>query len=139
MNSRVVALVATVLFAAAGPALAQTTPSSSPSPSKAPVSMPTIPPGVGGAVEMILQKLAGDATAPYAVDPNHVRGTVTFFRRFDLQVKMPLDTYKQVHLHQGTIINPRGATLTDGQTVDVHGRANSDGTLNADEITIVHG
>ena len=101
--------------------------------------MPTIPPGVGGAVEMILQKLAGDATAPYAVDPNHVRGTVTFFRRFDLQVKMPLDTYKQVHLHQGTIINPRGATLTDGQTVDVHGRANSDGTLNADEITIVHG
>lgn len=101
--------------------------------------MPTIPPGIGGVVQTILQKLAGDATAPYAVDPNHVRGTVTFFRRFDLQVRLPLDQYKQVHLHQGTIINPRGASIGDGQTVDVRGRANADGSLEADEITIVHG
>lgn len=101
--------------------------------------MPTIPPGLGGVVQTILQKMAGDATAPYAVDPNHVRGTVTFYRRFDLQVRLPLDQYKQVHLHQGTIINPRGESIGNGQTVDVRGRANSDGSLEADEITIVHG
>ena len=139
MKSRVVAIMAAVLFAVAVPALAQTAPTPSPSPAAAPVAVPTIPPGISGVVNTILQKLAGAATAPYAVDPNHVRGTVTFFRRFDLQVRMPLDTYKQVHLHQGTIINPRGQSIGAGQTVDVRGRANADGTLEADEITILHG
>lgn len=139
MNSRVVAATAAVLFAVAVPALAQSTSTPSPAPTKAPVGMPTIPPGLGGVVQTILQKMAGDATAPYAVDPNHVRGTVTFYRRFDLQVRLPLDQYKQVHLHQGTIINPRGESIGNGQTVDVRGRANSDGSLEADEITIVHG
>jgi hypothetical protein len=132
MNTRVAAILAAVLLLGADP-----TPTSAPSP--APIAVPSIPPGIGNVVQGILQKLAGDAVAPYALDPNHVRGNVTFFRRFDLQVQMPLNTYKQVHLHQGTIINPRGATLSDGQTVDVRGSANSDGSLNADEITILHG
>ncbi len=122
MHSRVVALIAAVLLLDASPA-----------------PLPTVPPGIGGALQSIIQKIAGDAVAPYGVDPNHARGTVTFFRRFDLQVRMPLDTYKQIHLHQGTIINPRGATLTPGQSVDVRGSQNSDGSMNADEITIVHG
>ena len=134
MNTRLVAIVASVLFAGAIPAFAQTTPS----PSPAPVAAPTIPPNIGNVVQTIIQKLGGDLTAPYGVDPNHVRGTVTFFRRFDLQVQMPLNSYKQIHLHQGTIINPRGATLAPGQLVDVHGRPNSDGSMEADEITIVH-
>lgn len=131
MNTRVAAILAAVLLLGA-------TPTPTPSPSPAPVTLPSIPPGIGNVVQGILQKLAGDAVAPYAVDPNHVRGSVTYFRRFDLQVQMPLNTYKQVHLHQGTIINPRGATLENGQTVDVRGTANSDGSLNADEITILH-
>ena len=84
-----------------------------------------------------MQRLAGDATAGLGVDPNHVRGSVTFFRRYDLQLRMPLDRYESVHLHQGTIINPRGATLAEGQVVDVQGRVNSDGSINADAITIV--
>jgi hypothetical protein len=86
----------------------------------------------------MLQKLAGDFVAPLALDPNHVRGVVTYFRRFDLQIRMPLNNYRDIHLHQGTIINPRGATLQPGQLVDVHGAAQSDGTLNADQITILH-
>ena len=82
--------------------------------------------------------MAGDATAGFGVDPNHVRGTVTYFRRFDLQIRMPLNQYKVVHLHQGTIINPRGASIAGGSTVDISGRANADGSIEADAITIVH-
>lgn len=139
MKSRVVAVTAAVLFAVAGPAPAQTTPTPSPSPAKAPIAAPTIPPGLGGVVQTILQKVTNDITSPYALDPGHVRGTVTFYRRFDMQVRLPLDTYKQIHLHQGTIINPRGESIGNGQSVDVRGRANADGTIEADEITILHG
>lgn len=128
--------MASVLFAGAMPALAQTTPS--PAPTAAPIVAPTVPPNIGNVLNTIIQKLGGDVTAPYGVDPNHVRGTVTFFRRFDLQVQMPLNSYKQIHLHQGTIINPRGTSLAPGQVVDVRGRANADGSLEADEITLIH-
>jgi hypothetical protein len=89
------------------------------------------------AAQSLLQQAAGDAAAPYGVDPNHLRGTVTFFQRFDLQIELPLRQYKNIRLHQGTVINPRGATIRDGDRVDVRGSANSDGSLNADEITIL--
>lgn len=120
MYTRVVAVAAAVLLLGATPS-----------------PLPTIPPGIGGLLQTIIQKVAGDVVAPLNVDPHHLRGRVTFFRRFDLQILMPLQTYKQIHLHQGTIINPRGATLTDGQTVDVQGTTNADGSFNADEITIL--
>lgn len=137
MKSRVVAIALCVLLSAAAPALAQQTPSPSPSPSKAVPSIP-IPPNAINAVGGIVQRLAGDATAGLGIDPNHVRGSVMFFRRYDLQLRMPLERYENVHLHQGTIINPRGASLSEGQVVDVQGRANSDGSIEADAITIVH-
>lgn len=133
MNVRVTALAAAVLLLAADPS-----PSASPTASPAPLALPSVPPGIGGVLQTIIQKVTGDAIAPLGVDPNHVRGTVTFFKRFDLQVQMPLQTYKQIHLHQGTIINPRGATLATGQFVDVRGQVNADGSMNADEITILH-
>lgn len=139
MKPRVVALALAVLFAACAPALAQQTPSASPSPSPAaPHALPTIPPNAGNVVEGIVQRLAGDAAAGLGVDPNHVRGSVMYFRRFDMQIRMPLNRYESVHLHQGTIINPRGASISQGQTVDVQGRANSDGSIEADAITIVN-
>lgn len=131
MSMRVVAAAAAVLLLAVTP-----TPSPSPA-AAAPNAMPTVPPGLGGVLQRVIQKAAGDITAPLDVDPNHVRGRVTFFRRFDLQIEMPLQSYKQIRLHQGTIINPRGATITVGQTVDVRGTTNSDGSFNADEITIL--
>jgi hypothetical protein len=126
MVNLVVAAVAAVLLQAA------------PTPSPTPAPRMTIPPAAASIVTNILTKLAGDAVAPYGVDPNHSRGTVTFFRRFDLQIRMPLNTYRDIHLHQGTIIDPRGATIEPGQVVDVVGHANADGSLNADAITIVH-
>lgn len=130
MNPRIVTAAAAVLLLAA-------TPAPTPTPAPAPLAAPTIPPGIGGLVQTIIQKVTGDMIAPLNVDPNHVRGKVTYFRRFDLQVAMPLQTYKQIHLHQGTVINPRGATIQEGQTVDVRGTTNPDGTFNADEITIL--
>jgi hypothetical protein len=137
MNSRLVVLVASVLFLAGAPALAQTPPTPTPTASPTPTALPTLPAGVDTVVEGIVQKIAGDATAGFGIDPNHVRGTVTFFKRFDLQIHMPLDRYRDIHLHQGTIINPRGATLTTGQVVDVQGHANADGSIDANAITIV--
>src|SRR5579875_3773533 len=94
MNSTVVAAVAAVLLLGATPA---PTPTATPAP--APLAAPTIPPGVGGLVQTIIQKVSGDITAPLNVDPNHVRGRVTYYPRFDLQIAMPLQTYKQIHLH----------------------------------------
>ncbi|MDQ2866356.1 MAG: hypothetical protein M3R51_09035 [Candidatus Eremiobacteraeota bacterium] len=135
MVSRVIVIVLAALFAGGAPALAQTTPSAAPTAASA---LPTIPPNAGAVVEGIIQHLAGDATAGYGVDPNHVKGSVTYFRRYDLQIRMPLNQYKTVHLHQGTIVNPRGATIAQGNTVDVVGRANADGSIEADAITIVH-
>ncbi len=128
MNIKVAALAAAVALIGATP---------TPSPSSAPLVMPSIPPGIGNVVQGILNKLAGDAVAPFAVDPNHVRGSVTFYKRFDLQVKLPLNSFKQIRLHQGTIINPRGASIENGQTIDVRGSSNADGSMNADEITIL--
>ncbi len=132
MRTRVVAVIAAVLLLGA-------TPSPSPAPPSQPVAAPSIPAGVGNVVQNIINKVTGDVVAPLGVDPNHIRGQVTYFKRYDLQLAMPLQTYKQIHLHQGTIINPRGASINDGQTVDVVGTVNSDGSINANEITIIHG
>ena len=53
----------------------------------------------------------------------------------ELQVQTAPNVYRQIHLHQGTIINPRGTTLTPGMIVDVSGTAQPDHSLNADVIT----
>lgn len=63
-------------------------------------------------------------------------GTVTYYRGYDMQLRMQLDRYRTIHLHRGTVINPRGYTIKNGDTVDVRGTANSDGSLNADQIVV---
>jgi hypothetical protein len=125
MKRKLCVVTAAVLFLCPALAVAQTT-------------QPTLPPAATNVIQNIITKIAGDAAAPYGLDPNHSRGTVTYFKRFDLQIRMALNAYRDVHLHQGTVINPRGASIEDGQVLDVVGRANADGSLNADTITIVH-
>ena len=66
---------------------------------------------------------------------NSAHGVVRYFRHFELQIETAPRVYRDVHLHQGTVINPRGTTLEPGMVVDVAGSAQSDGSLNADTIT----
>jgi hypothetical protein len=143
MHLRFTGLCALVLSALLlAPAGAQTTPSPAPSasaPTPLPVTLPdSIPPGVAQELESIVLRLAGDLAAPFNVDKNHLRGVVSYFHGFDLQVRLPLNDFRNIHLHQGTVINPRGWTLGNGQVIDVQGHAQPDGSLDADTITLVH-
>lgn len=142
MKTRFVAAIAAVLFplVAASVALAGGTPSASPSPaptaSPRPSNLPTLPPNTSGLIRDAIDALAGAVRAPLGFSDNEVVGQVTFYKGYELQVRSSLGKYRSVHLHRGTVINPRGATMQQGQTVDVRGSANSDGSLNADYITL---
>ena len=111
---------------------------STPPPVPTPIPVATIPPpgpndqiirDVIGIGAQILQRNAINAR-------NNARGTVSYFRRFDMQVQCGPNCYRNIRLHPGTIINPRGATPGVGTSVDVNGRADPDGTLEADNITV---
>jgi hypothetical protein len=111
---------------------------STPAPSPSPIVLPTLPPNTPNAQiiqtilnvgSQILQREAINAR-------NNARGTVSYFRRFDMQVQCGTNCYRNVRLHQGTVINPRGATPSVGRYVDVNGHADPDGTLEADTITV---
>ena len=141
---RLAGALAGVLFSLAAvcvaPVAAATTPASpsataSPAPGPTPSAIPTLPPA-SGIINDVIDALSNLIKPVFGWDPNSVAGTVTYFRRFDMQVRMPLDRYRQVHLHQGTIINPRGWTIKPGQTVYVSGRGQPDGSLDADVITV---
>lgn len=104
-----------------------------------PIPAPTLPPNTtNNAVlntilnvgQQILQRQAINAR-------NNARGQVSYFKRFDMQVNCGSNCYRNVRLHQGTVINPRGATPGAGTWVDVNGHTDPDGTLEADTITIL--
>ena len=98
-------------------------------------AMPNIPPQVQNnpIVQSVLNAL-GNVLLQSTNGPT-AHGKVTYFRRFDLQVETAPNVYRNVHLHPGTVINPRGATIVPGMTVDVSGSVQSDTSLNADTIT----
>jgi hypothetical protein len=124
-----VALAMLIWLGVPVPVVAQATPA------PALPAMPSIPQGVLDSpwVRSILDALGG---ITQSTNGNTAAGRVTFFRRFDLQMETAPGVYRAVHLHQGTIINPRGTTLTPGQVVVVNGAAQRDGSLNADAITV---
>lgn len=137
MKSRFVGLCAAVLFlVAASAAFAQSTPA----PSSTPVALPTMPPNTNPVIQSIINaaigSVASSVKAGYGWEPNRAIGTVSYFRRFDMQVKFANGQYRSIHLHQGTVINPRGTSIQEGQHVDVRGQGNSDGSLNADSIIV---
>jgi hypothetical protein len=135
MRPSLIATTALVLALGAGSlAGAQSTPVPVPTP----IAVPTLPPNtpnsaiiqtIMGIGQQILQRQAVNAR-------NNARGTVSYFKRFDMQVQCGTNCYRTIKLHQGTVINPRGATPGVGTTVDVNGRTDPDGTLQADTITI---
>jgi uncharacterized protein (DUF1684 family) len=119
MKVRVLPLTAALWIGATGAALAQ--------------GIPSVPPDVQNnpIVQSILQAVGG---LVQTTNGNTAHGKVTYFRRFELQVETAPNVYRQIHLHQGTIINPRGTTLTPGMIVDINGAAQGDHSLNADAI-----
>jgi hypothetical protein len=98
-------------------------------------AMPNIPPEIQNnpVVQSVLNALGN--VLLQTTNGNTAHGKVTYFRRFDLQVETAPNVYREVHLHQGTVINPRGTTIVPGMTVDVSGSAQSDKSLDADTIT----
>jgi hypothetical protein len=147
MNTRFVAAAALALSLAAG-ALASAEPSPPPSPnppsaSPGPAQMPggvlsgeTVQ-QVINAVNSIVKGELNQGLGELSRRANDTRGEVSYFRRFEMQVKTGRNSFRDIHLHQGTIINPRGATIHTGDTVTVSGDPQNDGSLNANSITIV--
>ncbi len=104
-----------------------------------PIVVPTLPP-TDPATQAIIR-----AAADVLIDvinrnrqnaANSTRGTVSYFRRYDMQVRTGANGYRNVRLHVGTVINPRGATPGNGTAVEVSGRGAPDGSLDADTITV---
>jgi hypothetical protein len=123
MKTRALALTAALWIAASNAALAD------------PLPIPSIPPEVQNnpIVQSVINAIGN--VLLQTTNGNTAHGKVTYFRRYDLQVETAPNVYRDVHLHQGTVINPRGTTLVPGMTVDVSGSAQSDHSLNADSIT----
>lgn len=123
MKTRVLALAAALCVAASNAALAD------------PLPIPSLPPDIQNMpiVQSVLQAIGN--VLLQTTNGNTARGHVTYFRRFDLQVETAPNVFREVHLHQGTVINPRGTTLAPGMLVEVTGSAQSDHSLNADTIT----
>ncbi|HEY8298279.1 MAG TPA: hypothetical protein VIG32_09685 [Candidatus Baltobacteraceae bacterium] len=141
MKTRFVAALAAVLFplGAGLAALASTLPASpppSPAPSAAPGNpLPSLPPQ-GTIVNDVINAVTGAVKSAYGWSNTQALGKVTYFRRYDMEVELQLGKFRDVRLHQGTIIYPRGASIQTGQTVDVRGHADANGVLEADQITI---
>lgn len=137
MSSRFIAGIAAVLLTlcSAGAALAQQRPAvaATAAPTPPPASMPSIPSNLG---QDAVNALSSILRSAFGWSNTQAYGTVTYYRGYDLQVRMQLDRYREIHLHHGTVINPRGYTIKPGDTIDVRGRPNSDGSLNADMIVV---
>jgi hypothetical protein len=140
MNTRFVAAFTAVLFAqAAGACALAQVPTPPPTPPPAPVQTPhpnTAPSVPAGLEQDAINALGNIVKGAFGWSNTESLGTVTYYRGYDMQLRMQLERYRTIHLHRGTIIQPRGYTIKPGDTVDVRGTANSDGSLNADQIVV---
>ncbi len=131
MTTRFVAAFAAVLFSLSASAFAATNPT--PPPTPAPNPVPSLPSGIE---QDAINALGNIVKGAFGWNDNESIGQVTFYKGYEMQVRMQLNRYREIHLHRGTVINPRGWTIQNGQTVDVRGRPNADGSLNADMIVV---
>ena len=135
MANRFVAVVVAALCLAT----ARVANAADPSPAPTPVNLPTFPPSVPANpyIKTAIDILTGVVERQLQTSANAANGQVTYFKRFDMQVQTGPNSYRAIHLHQGTVINPRGATIGTGQRVSVGGVAQSDGSLEANVITLL--
>jgi hypothetical protein len=110
-----------------------------PQPAPTPVNLPTLPPDtpLNPYAKAAIDIVTGIVRQRLQNDPNRAEGEVTYFRRFDLQIRSGANGFRSVHLHQGTRIDPRGATIQAGDRISVGGAGQPDGSLDADAITIL--
>jgi hypothetical protein len=132
MIQRFVALFALALSFGIAPAFAQ------PAPAPTPVDLPTVPPDrpLDPLTKAAIDLGIGIIRAQQHRLANQAIGEVTYFKHFEMQVRTGRNVYRDIHLHQGTIINPRGDSIQLGQHVEIGGEAQPDGSLNANVITI---
>lgn len=138
MNSRFVAGFTAVLFALSCGAysIASTSQAApTPAPTAAPNPIPTVPPA-GGLQNAAINAAAGLLKAAFGWNDTESYGQVTYYRGYDMQLKMNLDRYRSIRLHRGTVINPRGYSIKNGDVIDVRGRPQADGSLLADMIVV---
>jgi hypothetical protein len=131
-----------LMLAAATAALARgTEQATAPQPTPSPIVVPTLPPSGNSQTNQIIRTATGIVTDILGRErvrlANSSHGQVSYFKKFDMQVQTGPNSYRTIHLHQGTVINPRGATPSAGATVDISGQNQSDGSLNADYITVI--
>ena len=131
-------LMSALCLAGTGPANAQNAVATAAAPTPSPIVLPTLPPSaakipyLGPVLDILKQVIRRQDDR----NRNNASGSVTYFKRYDLQVSSGRNAYREVHLHQGTVINPRGWTLKQGDMVAVSGVGQPDGSLNADIITV---
>src|SRR5579872_63683 len=120
MSTRFVAACGAVLFFAlsAGFAGAQQTPAPTPVPTAAPNPVPSVPAGIE---QDAINALGNIVKGAFGWNDNESIGTVTYYRGYDLQVRQQLNRYRDIHLHKGTVINPRGWTIRPGDNIDIRG------------------
>jgi len=136
MRTPFVALAAAALcLSAAAPGAADPP---APSPTPTPVNLPTLPPQaqVNPYVKSAIDLITGVVRRELANQANAANGEVTYFKRFEMQLRTGNNQYRTVHLHQGTVINPTGTTIRPGMQASVGGVGQPDGSLNANVITI---
>ena len=78
---------------------------------------------------------AGFGDRTYA-DRYHVQGFVTQFGGFNLMLNVRGGS-QPVNLHQGTVLRPRGLTMSPGMLVRCDGYFNGNGLFIAERITLV--
>ena len=137
MQLRVIAVVSTIAVLGT---VALSAAQSVPMPMPTPIVVPTLPPQPSGATAQIINAAAGVIngilTRARINNADTVRGTVSYFKHFNMEVQTGPNSYRSVRLHQGTVIYPRGGTPSAGSFVDVNGNGLADGSLDANTITI---
>ncbi len=135
MNTRFVAVATAVLFL--GPAAAsEAQPAPTPVPTASSVGTPSLPAGIDPYARAAIDILGGVVRDKIAGIGNSNVGQITYFKRFEMQISTGANAYRSIHLHPGTVIDPRGESLAVGERINVSGRQQPDGSLDADTITI---
>ena len=132
--SRAAGLVAalTAFGGLSGAAIAQTAP---PPPPVAGAPAPP-PPVTGAPAPPPPPPVAGAPARPPRGGPGPLGGTITAARPYHVTIRTRAGRSVELTLHNGTIINPRGTTLSPGMRVAVRGVPGPDGAVVTDEVDV---